>query len=286
MHETENPQSQWTEVIKPKRNLFDFHFKEIWRYRDLLFLMVRRDFVAAFKQTVLGPLWHVINPVFSTITFTIIFANVAQIPTDGVPAPIFYYTGNMIWGYFSRCLQSTSGVFRGNQAIFSKVYFPRMIVPLSTICTSFIAFLIQSLILIAMWIYYSINGANIHLSAWAAMIPVFCLIMGFLGLSLGIIISSVTTKYRDLSMFVGFGVQLLMYCTPVIYPVSFIPENYRWLLLFNPLAPVCEGFKYSVLGVGTFDSMMLLYSVGVTTVLLLVGLVLFNKVEQNFIDTV
>lgn len=286
MHETETSQEKWSEIIKPKRNLLDFHFKEIWRYRDLLILLVRRDFVATFKQTILGPLWHIINPVFSTITFTIIFANVAGISTDGVPAPIFYYTGNMIWGYFSRCIQSTSGVFTGNQAIFSKVYFPRMIMPLSTIVTSFIAFMIQMVILIVMWIYYYNQGANIHLSAWAFMIPVMCLIMGFLGLSLGIIISSVTTKYRDLSMFVGFGIQLLMYCTPVIYPVSFVPEQYRFLLLLNPLAPVVEGFKYSILGVGTFDANMMFYSVGVTVFLLFIGLILFNKVEQNFIDTV
>lgn len=284
MHETAS--TQWTEVIKPKRNLLDFHFKEIWKYRDLLVLLVQRDFIASYKQTILGPLWHIINPVFSTITFTIIFANVAQIPTDGIPAPIFYYTGNMIWGYFSRCIQSTSGVFRGNQAIFSKVYFPRLIIPLSTIATSFIAFLIQCVILIAMWIYYYLQGAAIHLSAWAWLIPVMCLVMGLLGMSMGIIITSVTTKYRDLSMFVGFGIQLLMYCTPVIYPVSFIPEEYRHWLLLNPIAPVVEGFKYSVLGVGTFDAAMLLYTLGSTTVLLFIGLILFNKVEQNFIDTV
>ncbi len=278
--------TEWTEVIKPKRNLLDFHFKEIWRYRDLLFLLVRRDFVAAYKQTILGPLWHVLQPIFTTITFTVIFANVAGISTDGVPAPLFYFTGTLIWGFFSRCIQSTSGVFVGNQQIFSKVYFPRMIIPLSTIVTAFIAFLIQSIILIAMYIYYYCQGADIHLNAWAFSIPLMCLIMGVMGLAMGIIISSVTTKYRDLSMFVGFGIQLLMYCTPIIYPVSFIPEKYRFLLLFNPLAPVVEGFKYSILGQGTFNANMLLYSVGVTVVLLFIGLILFNKVEQKFIDTV
>lgn len=278
--------TEWTEVIKPKRNLLDFHFKEIWRYRDLLFLLVRRDFVAAYKQTILGPLWHVLQPIFTTITFTVIFANVAGISTDGVPAPLFYFTGTLIWGFFSKCIQSTSGVFVGNQQIFSKVYFPRMIVPLSTIVTAFIAFLIQSIILIAMYIYYYCQGADIHLNAWAFSIPLMCLIMGVMGLAMGIIISSVTTKYRDLSMFVGFGIQLLMYCTPIIYPVSFIPEKYRFLLLFNPLAPVVEGFKYSILGVGTFNANMLLYSIGVTIVLLFIGLILFNKVEQKFIDTV
>lgn len=284
MHNTE--QTNWSEIIKPKNNLLDLNLKAIWQYRDLLMLLVRRDFVAVYKQTILGPLWHFLQPIFTTITFTIIFSNVAQIPTDGIPAPMFYYTGTIIWNFFSKCLTSTSTTFISNAAIFGKVYFPRLIMPLSSVASAFIAFLIQSLILIVMYVVYSCQGAGMHLTLWTLLIPVLLIIMAMLGLGLGIIISSFTTKYKDLTYFLGFGVQLLMYATPIIYPASFVPAPFDKIVMLNPIAPVVEGFKFSVLGSGTFNVQMLIYSIVVTLIIFFVGLITFNRVEKQFIDTI
>ena len=285
MQETEK-QSDWDEIIKPKRGLLELNLKAVWKYRDLLTLLVRRDFVAVYKQTILGPLWHFLQPIFTTITFTIIFSNVAQIPTDEIPAPMFYYTGTIIWNFFSKCLTTTSSTFVSNAGIFGKVYFPRLIMPLSAVASAFIAFLIQCSILIVMYIVYSYQGANLHISIWTLTIPLLLIIMAMLGLGLGIIISSFTTKYKDLNYFLGFGVQLLMYATPIIYPASFIPAPFNKIVMLNPIAPVIEGFKFAVLGKGTFDFKMLTYSVVVTTIIFFIGLITFNRVEKKFIDTI
>lgn len=276
---------QWDLEITPQKTLFDLHLKEIWDYRDLLILFVRRDFIAIYKQTILGPLWHVVQPIFSTITFTIIFSRVAGISTSGVPAPLFYFTGLTIWQFFSKCLTTSSNSFIANAAIFGKVYFPRLIMPLSTMISAFITFLIQFGLLILIYLYYIFKGYEFQPTWWLAALPLTILIMAALGLGGGIIISSLTTKYRDLSQLVSFGIRLLMYLTPVIYPISIIPEKYQKFIILNPLAPAVEGFKFILLGQGTFNVQLLFYSLGISIFILFIGILLFNRVENKFVDT-
>lgn len=284
----ENEKEQWTEVISAKSSWFDLRLNELWRYRDLVMLFVWRDFVAQYKQTILGPLWHIIQPLLTTLTFLVVFTNVARIPTDGQPPLLFYMAGITIWGYFSRCLTSTSGTFVNNAAIFGKVYFPRLTVPVSTVISGLIAFLIQLGVFVAFYLfYYFFTDYKLSPNLWILAIPFFLVIMGFLGLGLGIIISSLTTKYRDLSLLVGFGVQLLMYATPVIYPLSLITSaKWRFVLELNPACPLIEGFRYAFFGSGTFTLYQLGYCVAITTVIFLVGLGMFHKVEKSFMDTV
>jgi lipopolysaccharide transport system permease protein len=277
----------WSLVIEPKRHLFDVNLNDIWRYRDLIVLFVRRDFVARYKQTVLGPLWFLIQPVLTTIMFTIIFGNIAKISTDGLPPILFYLSGIVGWTYFSSCLTSTSNTFVANAGIFGKVYFPRLSIPISIVISNLVQFFIQLLLLAAFMIFFGIQGANFHPNIYLLLIPVLILIMAALGLGFGIIISSMTTKYRDLTNLVSFGVQLWMYATPVIYPLSAIPAGYRIYVLANPVTPIIETFRYALLG-GTsgFNGFHLLYSVIFTVVVLTIGILMFNKVEQSFMDTV
>lgn len=283
----ETEDTDWDMIIRPKANLFDLNLKEVWKYRDLLVLFVKRDFVAQYKQTILGPLWHLIQPIFTTIMFLLVFGRIANIPTDGINPVLFYMSGITIWNYFSSCLNATSGTFVANAGIFGKVYFPRLVIPLSTVLSNIVRFGIQFLLLLVMMIFYSFKGFPIHFSITWLWIPVLLIMMAGLGLGLGIIISSMTTKYRDLTVLIGFGVQLLMYVTPIVYPLSFIKsKSYGKWIEWNPLTPIVESWKYALFGHGSFDIGGLLYSAVFIIVVLFFGLLIFSKVEKTFMDTV
>jgi homopolymeric O-antigen transport system permease protein len=274
-------------IIRPKANLFDLNLREVWKYRDLLLLFVKRDFVAQYKQTILGPLWHLIQPIFTTIMFLLIFGKIANIPTDGINPILFYMSGITIWNYFSSCLNATSNTFVANAGIFGKVYFPRLVIPLSTVLSNMIRFGIQFLLLLAMMFYYSFKGFPIHFGITWLWIPVLLIMMAGLGLGLGIIISSLTTKYRDLTVLIGFAVQLLMYVTPIVYPLSFIKnKSYGKIIEWNPLTPIVESWKYALFGKGEFTINGILYSATFIIIVLFAGLLIFSKVEKTFMDTV
>ncbi|MFZ6031517.1 MAG: ABC transporter permease [Chloroflexota bacterium] len=278
---------QWDLIIQPQRSLLDLRLRELWRYRDLVMLFVRRDFVAVYKQTILGPLWYLIQPLLTTITFTVIFGNIASLPTDGLPQFLFYMSGTVVWSYFAECLNKTSNTFVQNANLFGKVYFPRMAVPVSILVSNLITFLIQFGMFLAFVAFFALRGTPITPNwLWIALSPILILMMAGLGLGFGIIISSLTTKYRDLRFLVQFGVQLLMYATPVIYPVSSIPERFQWIILANPMTPIVEAFRYAFLGAGTVDGGHLLYSLGFMLIVVFLGSVIFNRVEQTFMDTV
>lgn len=280
-------QEDWDLIIKPKSDLFEINLSEVWKYRDLMWMFVKRDFAAQYKQTVLGPLWHFIQPLFTTLIFVVVFSRIAALSTDGLPPLIFYLSGITIWNYFSSCLIATSNTFVSNAYIFGKVYFPRLVMPLSVVLSNIVKFGIQLLLLIAVMIWYTVNGTEIHTGNSLFFIPLILLMMAGMGLGLGIIISSLTTKYRDLTVLVTFGVQLLMYATPVVFPMSAVksPDLKLWLSI-NPLAPLVEAFRYGLLGAGSFDAIQLLYSGIFILVLLIFGLFLFGKVEKTFMDTV
>lgn len=277
---------EWSLIIKPTSGWLEFNLEDLWRYRDLLFMFVKRDFVAVYQQTILGPLWYFIQPILTTITFTIVFGNIAQISTDGLPQLLFYMSGIIGWNYFSDCLNATSGTFSSNAAIFGKVYFPRLIAPLSTVISNLIKFTIQFLLFLAFMFYFLSEGKNVNPNMAILMTPVLIFLMAGLGLGFGIIISSLTTKYRDLKFLITFGVQLLMYATPVIYPLSTLPEKYRIIVMANPMTPVIETFRYAYLGAGSFDPLHLVYSGVFMVVILFIAMVIFNKVEKTFMDTV
>jgi lipopolysaccharide transport system permease protein len=276
----------WDLVIRPKRNLLDINLREIWNYRDLIMLFVRRDFVAKYKQTILGPFWFVLNPLISTLMYTLVFAGIAKIPTEGVPPQLFYLSGIVAWSYFASCINGTSSTFLNNAGIFGKVYFPRLVSPISVIISSMVQLGIQLLLLASFMIYYSLSGYHIQMNKYLVFIPLLIINLALLGLGFGIIFSALTTKYRDLTNFLGFGVQLWMYITPVIYPSSAVPEKYRILVYLNPVAPLVEACKYGLIGAGEFNSGRLLYSLIFTVTLLFIGVILFNRTEQNFMDTV
>ncbi len=277
---------QWTEIIGPQKSWFDLRLRELWRYRDLVSLFVRRDFVAVYKQTILGPLWHIIQPLMTTVVFTIIFGRIAGISTDGQPQFLFYMCGVTIWNYFSGCLSKTANVFTSNASIFGKVYFPRLTVPVATVISGLISFGIQMVLFLLFYAYYLAQGAALKPNVWILAIPFFVIIMAILGLGLGILISSMTTKYKDLTQLVTFGVQLFMYASPVIYPMSALSPEAQFYLSFNPVAPIIEGFRYAFFGTGAFTIEMLAYSLIVTAVMFLVGLAFFHRVEKTFMDTV
>jgi len=276
----------WTEVIKPKNSLLDLRLKELWRYRDLVIMFVRRDFVASYKQTVLGPIWFFIQPLLTTITFIIIFGRVAKISTDGVPMILFYLAGITIWNYFSECLSKTANVFRENAGIFGKVYFPRLTMPASIVLSSLIKFGVQFLLFLIVWSYYYFFQHKVAPNSYIFLVPYLVVLMGLMGLGLGMIISAMTTKYRDLALLLGFGVQLLMYATPVIYPLSTISEKYKWIILANPLSSIVETFRFAFTGAGTFNWQYLGYTTAFTFIILFIGTIVFNKVEKSFTDTV
>jgi lipopolysaccharide transport system permease protein len=285
--EMKGKSESWTEIITPKTNLLDLQLGEVWKYRDLLWLFVKRDFVSQYKQTVLGPLWHIIQPLFTTIMFLLIFGRIANIPTDGISPILFYMSGITIWNYFATCLTSTSSTFLANSAIFGKVYFPRLVLPLSIIISNIVRFGIQFGLLLALMVWFQFHGFPIKLNINWLWIPELVLLMAGIGLGLGIIISSLTTKYRDLIILLGFAVQLGMYATPIAYPLSFLQhKGYGKFIAFNPLSPIVECFRYCLFGKGTFTTISLLYSIGFMIIVLLFGSIIFNKVEKNFMDTV
>lgn len=279
----------FTSVIKPKQGLFEINFKEIWDYRDLLILFVRRDIVATYKQTVLGPLWLVIQPLLTSVVYALVFGGIAGVSTDGINPFVFYLTGTTAWIFFSECLTKTSNTFVGNAAIFGKVYFPRLVVPLSIIFSNLFKMGIQLVILFASIaiVYYTKPNSGIHINSYIIAIPALIMVMGLLGLSFGIFISSVTTKYRDFAYLVTFGVQLLMFASPVVYPLSVAKnKGFAWLVEINPLTPLIEAFRYAVIGQGSVSYPQLAYSLGFMVVFLLMSVVMFNKVEKTFMDTV
>ena len=276
----------WQMVIRPRTAWFDLHLKDLWTYRDLVLMFVKRDFAAQFKQTILGPAWFVLQPLLMTVVFTIVFGSIAGLSTDGLPKILFYLSGNVVWMYFSGVLTEASNTFVGNAHLFGKVYFPRLAVPLSLCISHLFRFVLQVFFLAAVAIFYRIGGVSIHMTAYAWLLPVLVLLMAGQALGLGILFSSMTTKYRDLRFLLEFGVRLLMYATPVVYPLSSIPEQWRWFLLANPMTPVIETFRLACLGQGTFSAWQFAYSIGCTVVFLLLGIVVFNRVEKTFMDTV
>ena len=279
-------EEHWTKIIGPRRGWFDINLRDLWNSRDLIILFVKRDFVAFYKQTILGPLWFLLQPLFTTVVFTIIFGRIAQIPTDGLPQVLFYLCGIVIWNYFADCLNKTSDTFVTNAGTFGKVYFPRLTVPISVVITNLITFAIQFVLFLAFWTYFYLKGSAIHASPVILLTPLLLLQMAALGLGLGILISSLTTKYRDLRYVVGFGVQLWMYATPVVYPMSQIPEKWQWLFALNPMASIVETARYAFLGAGAVRPAHLALSFGMTALVLLSGIVMFSRIEKTFMDTV
>lgn len=277
----------YTTIIKPQNKLFEIDFKEIWRYRDLLVMFIKRDIVTQYKQTILGPTWYFIQPALTTIMYMVVFGGIAGISTDGLPQPLFYLAGIVLWQYFSECLNKTSATFTQNQHIFGKVYFPRLISPLSNVLSNLVRMSIQFLLFLIVYVYYLAVGVDVMPNTYALLLPLLIVMLAGLSLGFGIIISSMTTKYRDLTILFTFIVQLWMYATPVIYPLSTITnEKIRMLMGINPLTSIFEAFKYGMLGVGQFSWGGLGYSFGFMVVLLLVGVVVFNKVQRSFMDTV
>ena len=286
MNKEQNNHEQWDLVIRSKKKLFEINFKEIFRYFDLLYLFVLRDITVIYKQTILGPAWFFIQPILTTLVFTVVFGNIAGIPTDGIPQPLFYMSGIVIWNFFAECFIKTSNTFVTNAQLFGKVYFPRIIQPLSVVISNGLKFLIQFGLFLILYTYYIIKGVPITPNGYILLFPFLLVLMALLGLGFGLIFSSLTTKYRDLTFLIQFGVQLLMYATPIIYPLSEIPEKYRFLIRGNPVSHIIETFKYGFLGQGMFTISGLVYSTIFTLVILFVGIIIFNKTEKTFMDIV
>jgi lipopolysaccharide transport system permease protein len=285
--EITNKQENWTEIITPKKGLFDINFKEIWHYRDLIMLFVRRDFVSTYKQTILGPIWFFVQPLLTSLIFIIIFTRIAHLSTEGLPPLLFYLAGITLWNYFSDCFSKTSNVFVANANIFGKVYFPRLANPLAIIISNLIKFGIQLLLLIIILLYYIFDGKIVFdLNPMLFLIPYLIFLMAILGLGLGIIFSSLTTKYRDLTFLLQFGIQLLMYATPVIYPLSSATGKLKTVLSLNPLTPIIELFRKIILGQEIVDFSGLAYCSIFTVITLFIGIIVFNQVEKSFMDTV
>jgi lipopolysaccharide transport system permease protein len=278
---------KWDLIIRPDSSGFGSKLKELLRYRDLILLFVRRDFIANYKQTILGPLWHIIQPLLTTLTFVVIFGNFAKISTDGTPAILFYMSGIICWTYFSSSLTKTSTTFISNANIFSKVYFPRLVIPISVVLSNLFSFGVQLILLITFTLYFSLTGGISSAFGWSLLVlPLLVLIMAIMGLGIGILVSSLTTRYRDLNFLIGFSVQLLMYFSAVIFPISSLTGKWKLLIQLNPMSPVIEAFRFVFLGKGDFNILWIIYSALVAVLMLYLGLVLFNRVERNFNDTV
>lgn len=280
---------EWDIVIKPKEKGIHLHLKEVWKYKDLLYLYVKRDFISAYKQTILGPLWFFIQPIFSTLIYTLVFGGIAQISTDGLPPMLFYMAGVLCWNFFSDCLGRSSGTFSGNAGVFSKVYFPRLVVPIAGLTSAILKMFIQLLLFFSIYIYFLIKGSPIGVNSYVLLFPLLIVLMAGVGFGVGIIISSVTIKYRDLNILFSFAIGLAMYITPIIYPLSAIPAKYqafKWIIQLNPLSSVVEAFRYGMLGTGELSWGGLLYSSIFTLIIVLIGIITFNKVERRFIDIV
>lgn len=281
----DNQSENWDLIIKGQSSLFDVNFKDLWHYRDLLFLFVKRDFVTVYKQTILGPLWFFIQPLLTTITFTIVFGVVAQLNTDGAPKIIFYMAGITLWNYFSTCLTTVAGVFTTNASIFGKVYFPRMIMPLTIVISNLMKFGVQFLLFLGFVIYFVLRG-QIHPNIYIALTPYIILLMALISMGIGLILTAMTTKYKDLTQLITFGIQLFMYITPVIYSSTSIPEDYRWLVNLNPLVSLFDYMRYAYIGIGEFSMPSLIYPTVFSVVCLTIGILVFNKSQKTFIDTV
>ena len=277
---------KWVKVIKPRSPVFDLQLKQLWDYRDLVFLFIRRDLVVKYKQTILGPLWYIIQPIMTSVVFTVVFGNIAKIPTDGVPPILFYLAGLTIWTYFSEVLNVNSKTFTANQSLFGKVYFPRIAVPVSIVISNLFKFLIQFMVLMGFMVFYYFTGTVLHLTAYVFYLPLLVLSIAGLSLGFGLLFSSLTTKYRDLSFLLVFGLQLWMYATPIIYPLSSLSPKRQWIVALNPVSGIVSAFRYSLLGKGVFNWYYLSYSFIFTAVLFTIGLIVFNRVEKNFMDTV
>ena len=280
-------EQEWTSIIEPKRHLFSINLKDVWRSKDLLLLFVKRDFIAVYKQTILGPLWFFIEPALTTLVFTIIFGQIAGISTGSIPPIAFYLAGLTCWNYFAECFKKTSNTFIENQDIFGKVYFPRLITPLSIVLSSLIKFGVQFILFLGVYFYYLFfTDAHIYPRAELLLLPLLIILVGFMGLGLGMIISSLTTKYRDMRFLIQFGIQLWLYASPIIYPLSSTDGNLRTVLMLNPMTSILETFKFGFFGVGHFDWILLCYPGGFTAFILILGVLVYNRTEQNFMDTV
>jgi len=282
-------EENWDIEITPKNGLLDLKLNDVWQYRDLLILLVKRDFIAFYKQTILGPIWFFVQPVITIVMYTIVFGNLAGIPTDGVPKPLFYLAGTIIWNYFADCLTKTSTVFKDNAGMLSKVYFPRLIMPLSIVLSNLVKFGVQLILFFVLLVFYWLNGATIRPNIFILLFPLLVIFIAGAGLGLGMMISAVTTKYRDLAFIVSFGVPLLMYSTTVIFPLSEVllkHPNYQWFIKLNPVTSIIETFRYGFLGRGSFSWSLLGYSSLITMLLLITGIIIFNRIEKNFVDTV
>ena len=278
---------EWTTIIKPKTSVFDLNLKEVWQYRDLIYMFLKRNFTSSYKQTILGPLWFLITPLLTSSMFTVVFGQIAKISTDGVPQFLFYLAGNTAWGYFSACLNATSHTFTANAHIFSRVYYPRLVAPITSVIYALLSFAIQLLLMLVLMAFFVFaRGEMVYPNLWILSVPLLILQMALMGMGLGIIISSITTKYRDLSILVSFGVQLWMYATPIVYPLSQVPDFLQKVIRINPMTPIVNNFKYAFLGCGTLEFGSWIYSWIFTIVVLFLGVVLFSKVEKTFIDTV
>ena len=277
---------EWDEVIQPQRKFLDFRLKEIITYRDLIFLFIKRDFVTFYKQTILGPLWYIIQPLINTLVFTIIFGNIAKISTEGVPPFLFYFAGNVIWGYFALCITSTSRIFSSNADIFGKVYFPRITVPISNVIIGLMQFAIQFVLFLSFLFYFYIKGLDINLNYTLFFIPLLLLQVALLGLGFGMLLSALTSKYRDLTFVMSFGVQLWMYATPIVYPLSIVPEKYKLIFALNPMTSIVESFRYIFYQESIIDFKIITISLIITLLISFFGLLFFNKTEKNFLDTV
>ena len=277
---------QWTAIIRPDRPWYAINIRELWQYRDLIFILVRRDFVVQYKQTILGPLWFFLQPLLTTMVLTIVFGNIANIPTDGIPPFLFYLSGTVCWGYFSSCFVQTSDIFGSNAWIFGKVYFPRLAVPVGIIIANVLKFIIQLILFLGFGVFYYMKGAALSPNLWVMALPLMIINMALLGLGWGILFSSLTTKYRDLNQLVGFGVQLWMFATPVVYPLSQVSGKYRILFAFNPMTAVVEGFREAFLGTSSLSPLYVIIGLISTLAILFTGLVLFHRIERTFIDTI
>jgi lipopolysaccharide transport system permease protein len=279
-------EQHWTEEIKSKDSLFSIDLKEVWSYRDLLYMLVKKEYITFYKQTILGPIWFFVQPILTTLIYVLLFGQIAKLSTDGSPQIAFYLSGITLWNYFSECLTKTSSVFRDNAAVMGKVYFPRLIMPLSIVVSGLMKFFIQFGLFVCVIIYFTFVKGVIHPNLWVLATPFLLLLMACFSLGTGMIFSSLTTKYKDLVFLLNFGIQLLMYATPVVYSIASIPEKYKWILLANPLTGIFECFRYGFLGSGSFEPSSLIMSTVVTVIILIVGVVIFNKVEKSFMDTV
>jgi lipopolysaccharide transport system permease protein len=283
---TDLPEEKWDMVIQPESRLLDLKLRDVWAYRDLLLLLVRRDFVSFYKQTILGPVWFFMQPLFTTLTYCFVFGGLAAMSTQGLPKPLFYMVGITAWNYYSDCLLKTSTVFRDNASVFGKVYFPRLIMPLSIVLSNLIKLAVQLLLLFAMMGFYAFRGASFHVTTYLLLLPVLIVQLALLGLGTGMIVSALTNRYRDLIFLVTFGVQLLMYTTTVVYPLSSVPLKYKWLIELNPITMIIEVFRYALLGQGSFTALSFSLSFLATLVIAALGILIFNRVERNFIDNV